>query len=98
MEALLKYEREPFFEPVGSKQSKISFLQSFPMVANFKKDSTVFYCAGIYQLEDGPPIIVMPWFMKTGNKFQSQSESDHQTSVFMGVERNPDFSRCIDGP
>lgn len=58
------YEREKIYADIGSKEAKFAFLDANPEVASFKKDVTIFYRSGLFQLADGPPILVLPWFLK----------------------------------
>ncbi|WP_374021215.1 hypothetical protein [Bdellovibrio bacteriovorus] len=64
---LIVYEREKITEAIGSQKAKIDFLQKFNKVAYFEKSFSQFFSAGVYQLEDGPPIVVLPWFLKKNN-------------------------------
>lgn len=68
---LITYEREKIVDFIGSQESKINFLQKFNRVAYFDKSYSQFFSAGVYQLEDGPPIIVLPWFLKSSSKILS---------------------------
>lgn len=66
---MIVYEREKIYDNIGSQESKISFLQSYGRTAYFGKKYTQFFSAGIYQLVEGPPIIVLPWFLKDNSGF-----------------------------
>ena len=61
---LIVYEREKIVDFIGSQESKINFLQKFNRNAYFDTNFSQFFSAGVYQLEGGPPIIVLPWFLK----------------------------------
>lgn len=72
---ILAYEREKVFDFVGTQEAKINFLQTFPSVAKFNKGYSVFYSAGVYQLMDGPPLLVLPWFLKDSDFLDSEESS-----------------------
>lgn len=61
---LVFFEREKIFQFVGSDEAKFRFLESNPEIAFFRKEYTVFNRSGLFQLKDGPPILVLPWFLK----------------------------------
>lgn len=64
LETIIAYEGEQIFETVGSPEGKIQFLQSHDVFVKFKKDHTLFYTSGVFQIHGGPPVIILPWFLK----------------------------------
>lgn len=65
---ILVFERDVITDFVGDEKDKIAFLQKFPRVANFSKKGTVFHASGIFQIGNGPTILVLPWFYKNKNE------------------------------
>ncbi len=79
------YEREKIDQFIGSKESQIEFLQTFPKSANFQKNYSIFYTSGIYQLIDGPPILVLPWFFKDHESLLDEDKERHSLQSFFEI-------------
>ena len=61
---IISYERDPIREKIASEGDKILFLQQFPTVVSFLKKGTVFHASGIYQIGNGPTVLILPWILK----------------------------------
>lgn len=71
---LVIYEGDETDESIGPDSSKLSFISEHPRIVRVtKKGTSIFYSSGIFQLIDGPPILVLPWFLKNKN-LQSNKE------------------------
>src|ERR1017187_2261486 len=60
----VSFENDSVTEKMGSDSAKIDFLQTFPRAMTFQGTVTTFHNSGIFQLKDGPPVLVLPWFLK----------------------------------
>ncbi|MCB9092178.1 MAG: hypothetical protein H6621_00320 [Halobacteriovoraceae bacterium] len=76
------FERERIEENIGTKEAKISFLQEFPKLAKFNKGYSVFYTSGLFQLQGGQPILVLPWFLKNHEDLLNENKSNSSLSDF----------------
>ncbi|MFZ3231722.1 MAG: hypothetical protein WA160_16055 [Pseudobdellovibrio sp.] len=74
---IIAYERDKINEDIGSNEDKIIFMQEFPKVGNFNKEFTQFYCTGLFQLPSGPPILILPWFLKNINTVNLNSKKTY---------------------
>ncbi len=84
---LTAYEREKITDFIGSQEAKINFLQKFSRVAHFGKSYSQFFSAGVYQLQDGPPILVLPWFLKKAHKLFDEKKTFSNDLSFFEVIR-----------
>lgn len=79
------FEREKIEEFIGSQESKINFLQEFPKVAKFNRKHSVFYTSGVFQLSDGPPILVLPWFLKDNDDLFDEKKTNSSLYEFFNI-------------
>lgn len=61
---IIAFERDIVGSYVGDEKDKINFLQKYPRVAHFSKKGAIFHVSGIFQIGDGPTVLVLPWFFK----------------------------------
>lgn len=62
---IIAFEREKINSDIGSDSEKFAFAETYPNVARFTRTHSQFYATGLFQLHSGPPILILPWFMKT---------------------------------
>lgn len=84
---VIGYERNAIQDYIGTDNAKIKFLQSYPKSAVFYEKETIFYATGIYQLAEGPPIIILPWFLKNNKDLVKKAPE----SKFLDVLKNIEF-------
>jgi 5-methylcytosine-specific restriction endonuclease McrBC regulatory subunit McrC len=58
------FEGDKIEEYIGDDASKLKFLTEHAIEVNFSKTYTQFFCTGIFQITGGPPLIILPWFLK----------------------------------
>jgi hypothetical protein len=59
------YERDEIKINIGSDTSKLNFIQHNDVNVDLTSGKGVrFYNSGIFQLGDGPPLLILPWFLK----------------------------------
>lgn len=64
LKTIVAFEGDEIVENIGESDAKMDFLQSHDVFVKFNSGKTVFYSAGVYQVFGGPPIIILPWFLK----------------------------------
>jgi len=64
LKTIIAFEGDQIVESVGSSEGKIQFLQNHDIYVKFKNEYTRFYTSGVFQICGGPPIIILPWFLK----------------------------------
>ncbi len=79
------FERERIVDRLGSQDGKIQFLQSFPRVVRFSKRDAVFNVSGVFQIPGGPPILVLPWFLKDNQGVLNQDSTGKRTGQFFEI-------------
>lgn len=61
---LVFYEREKIYEDLGSDSSKLQYSQKYNVDVEFADGYSRFFTSGIFQIKGGPPVLILPWFLK----------------------------------
>ena len=72
LKTVVAFEGEKIESYIGTPDGKIEFLQQHDIFVKFKTNETIFYSSGVYQVYGGPPIIILPWFLKNPNSNSSE--------------------------
>lgn len=82
---IIAYERDKITEFIGHEKDQMAFLQKFPRVVHISKNGVVFHVSGIFQIGNGPTILVLPWFLKSKENNSSDKiifDSISQIKIF----------------
>lgn len=91
---LTVFEREKVKDYLGDENAKLGFLQKYLNVARFSKSHTVFNVSGVFQLAGGPPVIVLPWFIRENSGVFDRDDISENSSRFFAFIR--EIKQCLD--
>ncbi len=88
------FERDEIPDEIGSDRAKLRFLQQHDVNVDFTKNNTVrFFNSGIFQLADGPPILILPWFLKESMELLDNSNNDLEKYEFFDLIKHIKYIR-----
>lgn len=88
------FEREEIPDDIGSDKAKLRFIQQHDVHVDFTKNNSVrFFNSGIFQLADGPPVLILPWFLKESMDLLDEDSSELEKYEFFDLIKHIKYIR-----